>query len=76
MTTLKKSPAGDIAAPEFAAAIKQQRERIGLTQVEAAELCKVSLRTWKGWELADGRDPLYPTKRGVLDILQTARRGK
>lgn len=57
----------------FAAGLKMQRERLGLTQAEAATLCKVSLRVWSDWEQAKGGEPLYPTMRGVLDILRTTK---
>jgi transcriptional regulator with XRE-family HTH domain len=53
----------------FAAGLKMHRDRLGLTQAEAAQLCKVSLRVWSDWEQAKGGQPLYPTMRGVLNIL-------
>jgi len=34
--------------------IKQARESAGLTQTQAAELIYKGLRTWQGWESANG----------------------
>jgi transcriptional regulator with XRE-family HTH domain len=52
----------------FAKQIKTERERLGLTQAQAATLCRVSPRVWWKWENREG-EPLYPTMRGVLDML-------
>jgi transcriptional regulator with XRE-family HTH domain len=63
-------------AETFATALKLHRDRLGLTQAEAATLCKVSLRVWSDWEQAKGGQPLYPTMRGVLDILGSTKTKK
>lgn len=57
----------------FAVAIKMHRDRLGLTQAEAAGLCEVSARVWWKWEKAKG-DTLHPTQRGTLDILKHAKK--
>lgn len=36
------------------AQIKQAREQAGLTQTQAAEMIYKGLRTWQGWETAEG----------------------
>lgn len=56
----------------FAAALKMHRDRLGLTQAEAATLLGVSPRVvWK-WEHADG-DCLAVTMEGVLARLKFAK---
>ena len=57
---------------EFARAIKMHRERLSLTQAEAAAVCQVSPRAWWKWEHSQG-DALYSTMRGVLEILKGAK---
>jgi transcriptional regulator with XRE-family HTH domain len=54
----------------FAEQIKSQRARLGLTQAEAAALCRVSARAWWKWE--SGLLPMWPTQLGVLQILKTS----
>lgn len=53
---------------QFSAEIKMHRERLGLTQAEAATLCQVSPRVWWQWEY--GKSTTYPTMVGVLEILK------
>ena len=53
---------------QFYESIKSERVRLGLTQAEAASLCQVSPRIWWQWE--HGKDPIHPTKIGVLQILR------
>ena len=48
----------------FAQKLKNHRNRLGLTQVEAAALLEVSKRTYEYWE--KGRVPLKVTQEGVL----------
>lgn len=56
----------------FAAALKMHRDRLGLTQAEAATMLGVSPRVvWK-WEHADG-DCLAVTMEGVLARLKFAK---
>ena len=45
------------------------RDRLGLTQAEAATLCHVSPRAWWTWENSQGL-PLVPTQEGVLARLK------
>lgn len=37
--------------------IKEVRKAEGLTQPDAATICRVSLRTWQGWEAGTVRMP-------------------
>jgi transcriptional regulator with XRE-family HTH domain len=53
----------------FAQKLKAERERLGLTQNEAAALCSVSPRAWWRWENGEG-DPLIVTREGVLARLK------
>ena len=55
----------------FAAALKMHRDRLSLTQTEAATLCEVSPRVWWKWENAKG-DTLPVTQEGVLARLKIA----
>jgi DNA-binding transcriptional regulator YiaG len=49
----------------FAATIKQERERLGITQAQAAELIATSKRTYTDWE--SGRTvPLPVAQEGAL----------
>ena len=59
----------------FREQLQSERERLGLTQAQAATLCRVSPRVWWKWENGEG-EPIYPTMRGVLDILSTAKTPK
>lgn len=56
----------------FGDGLKLHRDRLGITQDDAAKLCRVSLRVWSDWENAKGGEPSYPTMRGVLTILREA----
>jgi transcriptional regulator with XRE-family HTH domain len=53
----------------FAIAIKQERERLGITQAQAASLLGVSKSVIEKWE-ADTRTPLEITQEGVLERLR------
>lgn len=57
----------------FAAALAMHRDRLSLTQAEAARLCEVSPRVWWKWEHAKG-DTLPVTQEGVIGRLKTARK--
>lgn len=59
----------------FALALQQHRDRLGLTQAEAAALCEVSPRVWWKWENSGG-DTLAVTQEGVLARLKFARKKK
>lgn len=55
----------------FSEQLKSERERLGLTQAEAATLLDVSPRAiWK-WE--DGEEPLAVTAEGVIARLKKAK---
>jgi DNA-binding XRE family transcriptional regulator len=56
---------------QFSAALRSHRERLGLTQTQAAKLCEVSSRVWWKWENSDG-DSLPVTMEGVLARLKGA----
>ena len=49
----------------FAACLQMHRNRLGLTQAEAAVLCEVSPRVWWKWEHARG-DTLPVTMEGTI----------
>lgn len=55
----------------FAEQLKAQRQRLRLTQAEAAALCEVSPRGWWKWE--DGGDTLSVTQEGVIARLKRAK---
>jgi DNA-binding transcriptional regulator YiaG len=56
-------------AVSFADQIKQERERLGITQAQAASLLSVSKSVLSKWETAD-RTPIAITQEGVLARLQ------
>jgi predicted transcriptional regulator len=60
-----------LTLPEFAAKLKQERKRLGLSQVAAARLCGVSLRSWTKWEAGTGT-PIVPTVVGAVVMLRDA----
>lgn len=51
---------------EFKEAIKEKRKQLGLNQIEAATILKVSLATLQSWEV--GRR--QPTEYGQAEILR------
>lgn len=53
----------------FALALKMHRERLNLTQADAAALCEVSPRVWWKWENAKG-DTMPVTMEGVISRLK------
>jgi DNA-binding transcriptional regulator YiaG len=53
------------------AAIKRLRERLGLTQTEAADLVGVGQAVWSTWELGLRR----PSRQSAI-LLELLRRGK
>lgn len=62
-----------MTAKEFAAAIEIKRKALGMTQIEAAQLCGASPRTWWQWEKAE-RQAIYATMYGVIALLKTAKK--
>lgn len=56
----------------FAACLQMHRNRLGLTQAEAAVLCEVSPRVWWKWENARG-DTLPVTMEGTIARLKFAK---
>lgn len=48
--------------------LRTARQRVGLTQAEAAALCEVSLRTYEGWERNLGKRSIGP--RDALAVLR------
>jgi transcriptional regulator with XRE-family HTH domain len=56
----------------FADQIKSERQRLGLTQAEAAALLGIDPRTLWKWESAD--PPLLLTQEGALNRLSSAGR--
>ena len=65
----------ELTAEIFAQAMREQRERRGFTQAEAAAHCRVSPSVWSRWESweAGKSDPLYPTMLGVLQMMKYAK---
>lgn len=59
----------------FAAALQMHRDRLGLTQAEAATLLGVSDRIYWQWEKAKG-DTLAITQEGALARLAKAKPSK
>ena len=57
----------------FADQIKQERERLGITQAQAASLLSVSKSVLAKWEIAD-RTPLAITQEGALARLRTTKK--
>lgn len=53
----------------FAATMKQERKRLGITQAQAASLLGVSKSVIEKWE-ADTRTPLEITQEGTLARLR------
>jgi transcriptional regulator with XRE-family HTH domain len=56
----------------FAEQLKKERERLGLTQAQAASLLGVSKSVIEKWE-ADTRTPLEITQEGALARLRKAK---
>jgi DNA (cytosine-5)-methyltransferase 1 len=57
--------------PPTAAEIRAERDRVGLTQSEAAALVHVTLRAWQGWESGQREMPVASWE---LFLLKTGRR--
>ena len=57
----------------FADQIKQERERLGITQAQAASLLSVSKSVLTKWEISD-RTPLAITQEGALARLRTTKK--
>ena len=58
---------------KFADQLKQERERLGITQAQAANLLDVSKSVIAKWEIAD-RTPLAITQEGVMARLRTTKK--
>ena len=56
----------------FADQLKQERERLGITQAQAASLLNVSKSVIEKWE-ADTRTPLDITQEGALQRLRSTK---
>ena len=56
----------------FADQLKQERERLGITQAQAASLLGVSKSVLAKWEIAD-RTPLELTQEGALQRLRATK---
>lgn len=57
---------------EFQTGLKLHRDRLEMTQQEAADECRVALRTYAMWELGLAV-PSYPAQHGALDLLRKAK---
>lgn len=57
----------------FADQLKQERERLGITQAQAASLLSVSKSILAKWEI-DDRTPLAITQEGALARLRTTKK--
>jgi len=57
----------------FADQLKQERERLGLTQAQAASLLSVSKSVLAKWEI-DDRTPLSITQEGALSRLRATKK--
>jgi transcriptional regulator with XRE-family HTH domain len=58
---------------KFAEQLKKERERLGITQAQAASLLSVSKSVLAKWEIAD-RTPLAITQEGSLARLRTTKK--
>jgi len=59
----------------FADQLKQERERVGITQARAASLLNVSKSVIEKWE-ADTRTPLDITQEGALQRFRTKKKAR
>ena len=57
----------------FADQLKKERERLGVTQAQAASLLSVSKSVLAKWEI-DDRTPLAITQEGALARLRTTKK--
>lgn len=57
---------------DVAKKLKSERERLGLTQVEAAAVCQVSPRAYWQWEA--GKSTLAVTLEGALGRLRSSKK--
>ena len=65
----------DMDAETFATALKIHRDRLGLTQAEAASLLEVPARTYWEWEHAK-TEPVIVAQEGALRRLKFAKVSK
>jgi DNA-binding XRE family transcriptional regulator len=61
-----------LSRSQFAAALRMHRDRLNLTQAQAATLIGVSTRALWKWENAKV-DTMRPTQVGVINILAEAK---
>lgn len=54
----------------FADRLKSLRADLGISQVRAAEIVRISKRQYKAWE--SGHPPSYPAQVGAVRLLETA----
>lgn len=66
MTEEKKKRKRRLAGNPWPERLKALRKKLGITQVEAAQLCGVATSTWNGWEYGF-RIPAGPSLR-VLQL--------
>ena len=60
---------------KFAQDLRKERERLGITQAQAASLLSVSKSVLAKWEI-DDRTPLAITREGALARLRTTKKRK
>lgn len=67
-----------ITSEEFALRLLDERDRLSLTQEQAAKLLGVPVRTLDYWENLGARQPAQVVKESVLGVLAASkrRRGK
>lgn len=74
MSNFPRTMIDQLYPESFAAALKMHRDRLGLTQAEAATLLGVSKRVVENWERQEGGTPLAVTMEGVIARLKFARK--
>lgn len=50
----------------FQTALKRQRQRLGVTQKQAADILKINVSTWASWETGARPGPRHPVVRAQL----------
>ena len=56
---------------DFAATLRAERARIGISQADAAGLLSVSPRCYQNWEDAGRQQDILQVTRSIHDLLQT-----
>lgn len=68
-----KSFSGATDMPTFQTALKRERQRLGITQKQAADLLQINVSTWASWENGARPGPRHPIVRAqLLSILREA----